>query len=72
MEVGWRPIASAPRDRPVLLYVPATDQSEAWIGVGRFELAPESRVAAGYWKAENPLVSATRATHWSPLPPPPA
>jgi hypothetical protein len=68
IEVEWRPISTAPRERRLLLYVPATDQQDSWIGVGHFELSPESPADEGYWKAENPQVSATRATHWLPLP----
>lgn len=66
----WQPIATAPRDRAVLLYAPADPGAgrEEWIGVGRFELAEEERDVEGYWKAESPLVSATGATHWLPLP----
>lgn len=68
----WQPISTAPRDRPVMLYVPRQGDSPAdWIGVGHFEFAPEGRAADGYWKADNPLVSATRATHWLPMPEPP-
>jgi hypothetical protein len=69
---GWRPITTAPRDRLILLYVPRQrGWLEAWIGVGHFEVAPEGPAFDGYWKAENPLVSATQATHWLPIPAPP-
>jgi hypothetical protein len=69
---SWRPISTAPRDRLILLYVPRqTGWGQPWIGVGHFEIAPEGPSFDGYWKAENPLVSATAATHWLPIPAPP-
>jgi len=70
-QLQWQPIVSAPRDRAILLYVPGPPQKRGWIGVGHFELSPESLNDEGYWKAENPLVSATLATHWMPIPAPP-
>ena len=68
----WQPISTAPRDRLILLYVPRQRGGlKPWIGVGHFEFAPEGPAFDGYWKAENPLISATAATHWLPIPAPP-
>jgi len=69
----WRPISSAPRDgSAILLYVPHSGETpEDWIGIGFFE-RPDDLGEGGYWKGENPTVSAVGATHWAPRPEPPA
>jgi len=57
---GWRTIDSAPADCDILLYCPALCASN------------EERIEVGYYKNTKGGTMHSWATHWQPLPAPPA
>jgi hypothetical protein len=72
---GWQPIESAPKDdSPVL--VTARDGKRTIVGEAHFDPANEAWWWAGEnwgdYHAESLPARGWRATHWMPLPDPPA
>lgn len=63
---GWRPIEEAPHATDVLLFVPATSHTPAKQEVGWASGGQRypNGVSNRWWHGS--------ATHWQPLPPPPA
>jgi hypothetical protein len=68
---AWRPIEGAPRDRFVLLAVPASGGCGAFVAMAKWQ-------GRGWYGVDdegltfNPiLASGLQPTHWQPLPPPP-
>lgn len=57
----WQPIESAPKDREVLLYFPAS-RPMSGRGIGHGEMMRVGALRAFPFRAP---------THWIPLPPPP-
>ena len=63
--MDWQPVETAPHNETVLLFLPATGHSVAEMEVGCFSTGSR----------DGPYSSISyhgRATHWAPLPEPPA
>ncbi len=68
---GWQPIATAPKDRRVLLLTPRYASQQVWIG--RWNEDRYSKKPRPYWDIESwrPTISrGGQPTHWQPLPDP--
>jgi hypothetical protein len=68
---GWQPIATAPKDVEALFWVIAKTAEEAYLDEDGHSIftggAPRiEKCKLGHWS------SLSKATHWRPLPPPPA
>ena len=62
---AWRTIESAPTDGTAVLTAYDVD-TRAQVAISRYVAAPNGPNAPGYWSP------AYRASHWMPLPAPPA
>jgi len=68
-EMQWRPIETAPKEGgPILLFEPPGDEDQ--IGVGYYE--PVTDHEGTEWLTFWETGVRCDATHWMPLPPPPA